>query len=939
MQRSVPRSILAYTVAVLAVACAGVVRWWLGRSLGDAFAFSILCAAVALAVWFGGYRPALVCLTLGFLVFATLFLDLDLRGPAFFAETRRVLTTFLYLVSCAIIIAFGQAMRIARARLEDTQEMERRTHQESQAALEALLGQLQVVTDSMSSAVARCSRDLRYQWVSKRYAEWVGRPAHEVIGQPIAAIIGPAGFEKLKPYFERVLSGHAVRYEEEVDFKGLGRRWLNAVYTATRDAAGIPDGWVAVVTDVTETRKTAAALRESEEKYRRMVETANEGIWTLDADARITFVNPRMAEMLGYAVEDMIGHLVWEFTFEEDLARAHELIARRRAGISEQADVRFRHREGKAVWTLMAARPILDGQQQFAGALDLFTDVTERRQAVDALRKQSERLRLLWEAATVLLTTEDPETMLHRLFDRIAPHFGLDAYFNFLVNEKGDALNLAACAGIPEEEARRIARLEFGQAVCGTVALHRQPLVATHIQQSDAPLVQLVKGYGIRAYACNPLLVEGRLLGTLSFASRTRDQFDADELDFLSTICQYVTVAYERVRLVQQLRTEDRRKDEFLATLAHELRNPLAPIGTALEILRIPNVEAATANQARVLMERQVQHLVRLVDDLLDVSRVMRGKITLHREHVELASIVARAVETVQPLIQAQDHQLTIHLPQESLPLEADPVRLAQVVGNLLTNAAKYTEPGGRITLTAEQEPATSSSSQGKEAGREVVLRVRDSGIGIAPDMLPRVFDLFVQADHAATRSQGGLGIGLTLVRNLVEMHQGTVRANSAGLGQGSEFVVRLPLAEILAKEPARGPRAEQHSPATSALSHRVLVVDDNIDAADSLAMLLRLQGHEVEVAHDGPSALQLAASVRPEMVFLDIGMPGMDGNEIARRLRRQPTLNGLVLVALTGWGAPEDRRRTADAGFDHHLVKPVEPIALDALLAALPQH
>jgi CheY-like chemotaxis protein/two-component sensor histidine kinase len=318
------------------------------------------------------------------------------------------------------------------------------------------------------------------------------------------------------------------------------------------------------------------------------------------------------------------------------------------------------------------------------------------------------------------------------------------------------------------------------------------------------------------------------------------------------------------------------------------------------------------------MMERQVHHLVRLVDDLLDVSRVMRGKIELRKEPVDLAAIAARAVETAQPLIQARGHDLSVRLPDRSLPLEADPVRLSQVVGNLLANAAKYTEPGGQIDLSARLE------------GSEAVLEVRDTGIGLAPEIIPRIFDLFVQAGHASERSQGGLGIGLTLARSLVELHGGTIEARSAGAGRGSTFVVRLPAGAPggVAPEGAVGDDARP-----DAAARRLLVVDDNQDAANSLGMLLRLQGHEVRVAYDGASALAIAPEYRPEIAFLDIGMPGMDGHELARRLREDPAASGLMLVAVTGWGTPEDRRRTADAGFDHHLVKPVDLEALARLL------
>jgi len=373
----------------------------------------------------------------------------------------------------------------------------------------------------------------------------------------------------------------------------------------------------------------------------------------------------------------------------------------------------------------------------------------------------------------------------------------------------------------------------------------------------------------------------------------------------------------------EALRDADRRKDEFLATLAHELRNPLAPIRNSLQILKMPRVDAATVERSREMMERQVHHLVRLVDDLLDVSRVMRGKIELRRERVELATVVARAVETVQPLVDAQGHELSVRLPNESLLLDADPVRLTQVVGNLLTNAAKYTEANGRIRLTAERE------------GDEAVLGVRDNGIGIAPAMLPRIFELFVQVDHASTKAHGGLGIGLTLVKNLVQMHNGTVEARSAGLGQGSEFVVRLPLTARTVEKEA-GPDTPLTGDPPGPTGHRLLVVDDNRDAADSLAMLLKLQGHEVRVAHSGPAALEMTKTYTPDVVFLDIGMPGMDGYEVARRLRQQPGLESVVLAALTGWGQQEDRRRTAEAGFNHHLVKPPEPQAVAGVLSVL---
>jgi signal transduction histidine kinase/CheY-like chemotaxis protein len=384
---------------------------------------------------------------------------------------------------------------------------------------------------------------------------------------------------------------------------------------------------------------------------------------------------------------------------------------------------------------------------------------------------------------------------------------------------------------------------------------------------------------------------------------------------------QYQTRAHLRAeaRAKQQLQDADRRKDEFLAMLAHELRNPLAPVRNSLQILRLADVHDPTVERVRLVMERQIGHLIRLVDDLMEVSRITRGKIELRPERMDLLRAIRSAVETSQPLIDAAGHDFELDLPGEPLPLDADPVRLAQVFANLLNNAAKYSDPSGRIRLGARRE------------GEEVVVVVRDEGIGIPPELLPHVFDLFTQLDSTHRRSQGGLGIGLTLVRSLVRMHGGSVAARSEGVGHGSEFEVRLPIArgEVTAEQ------APEAAP-VAASAMRVLVVDDNRDAADSLGVLLDSFGYQVEVTHDGPAALRAAELFRPELVLLDIGMPEMDGYEVARRLRSGPRGDALVLVALTGWGQEEDRQRTQAAGFDHHLVKPTDLDALQRLLAEL---
>ena len=369
-------------------------------------------------------------------------------------------------------------------------------------------------------------------------------------------------------------------------------------------------------------------------------------------------------------------------------------------------------------------------------------------------------------------------------------------------------------------------------------------------------------------------------------------------------------------RRAEALKDADRRKDEFLAMLAHELRNPLAPIRNGLEILRLTEGDPVAVARTRDMLRRQVEHLARLVDDLLDVSRITRGKVELRKQPVELGAALSRAVEGVRPLVDARHHKLTVVQPGRPVWAEADPARLTQVVGNLLTNAAKYSEEGGRIDLCLEED------------GEWAVVRVRDTGLGIPPEMLPRVFDLFTQVGRTLDRADGGLGIGLTLVRTLVELHGGTVQAHSDGVGKGSEFVVRLP------RTTAPGPAGTGPGAGRPVVPRRVLVVDDNPDAGDTLATLLTLAGHTVEVARGSLQAVEAARRFRPEAALLDIGLPGMSGYDLARQLRAEPFGRDLLRVALTGYGQEDDRRRATAAGFDHHLTKPADPAVLSELLA-----
>ena len=381
--------------------------------------------------------------------------------------------------------------------------------------------------------------------------------------------------------------------------------------------------------------------------------------------------------------------------------------------------------------------------------------------------------------------------------------------------------------------------------------------------------------------------------------------------------------ATERRCAEQALRDADRRKDEFLATLAHELRNPLAPIRTGLEVLKLAGDDPALCTEIRATMERQTDHMVRLIDDLLDASRITRGKLQLRKCRVELAEIVRNAIDSTRPLIDAAHHEFTVTLPPQPIFLDGDPHRLAQVLANLLNNAAKYTPARGQISLSARQH------------NLQVAIAIQDNGLGIPDDIKGRIFEMFGQIDRSTETGYAGLGIGLTLVNSLVEMHAGTVEVTSAGSNQGSEFIVRLP---ILPDSPPKDLPQPCLPIAAVSFATRILVVDDNRDALAVLSTMVRILGHEVRTAHDGVEAIGAAESFQPDAVLMDLGMPRMNGYEAARHIREQPWGQSMLLVATTGWGQDEDKRRSKEAGFDHHLVKPIDPTALRALLSRLTQ-
>jgi PAS domain S-box-containing protein len=652
------------------------------------------------------------------------------------------------------------------------------------------------------------------------------------------------------------------------------RPWTDEDEAIVRDVA--ERTWEAV-----ERARGEDRLRESDRRFRLMADAAPVLVWIADTTKACIWFNRPWLEFTGRSMQQETGYGWAEGVHPEDLGRCVSIYNQNfdnRQPFS--MEYRLRRHDGEYRWVLDNGIPLYEGPGgAFSGYIASCIDITDRKRAEEDLRR----------LAAVAEQSSD--------FIGIATLEGRGLF----LNPAGRRMT-----GVPAEA-------DIADYI---IADFFAPEDRAFVDTVVVPALFIEDGRWEGELRFRHLAT-GNLIPVLYKAFVVRD--DQGAAVSVATITRDIT---GQKRAEEALLQADRRKDEFLATLAHELRNPLAPIRQAVRIARSANATEAQRRWSHEVIERQANHMSRLLDDLLDAARITEGKLELRKELVELAAVIDTAVETARPLIDARRHHLTVSLPQKAVHLHADALRLAQVIANLVTNAAKYSEPEGRIDLSASPD------------GDGVIISVRDSGIGIEPSMLPRVFDMFSQATGALARSDGGLGIGLALVKGLVELHGGRVEARSAGLGCGSEFIVRLPRCPV-----APVPAADESEPVPSrsaGASLKIVVADDSRDSVDSLKLLLDLDGHDVHAAHDGEEAFEVAASVQPQVVLLDIGMPKLNGYEVARRIRAQPWGAHVKLIALTGWGQSQDRKRAADAGFDHHLTKPVDHDAVLSLLQQL---
>lgn len=776
-------------------------------------------------------------------------------------------------------------------------------------------------------------------WMSgtDKLCNYFNQPWLDFTGRTIEQEMGNGWLEGVHPDdCQHCLDTYVTAFEGRQQFQMEYRlRRFDGVYRWVIDT-GIPRftlegdflGYIGSCIDITDRFQAEVALRQSESRLRLMIESAKDyAIFTLDLNGTIASWNSGAERLLGYTDAEAIGCRGSIMFTPEDKEQGRAEKERQIALTQGQAENERWHmrKDGSRFWASGLMMPLQDETGNTQGFVNILQDKTAQRQA-------NQRLNLLYEMTSDLLATEQPLALMNTLFSKLSAQLDLHCYYNFLVEEKDNRqkLHLSNFSGISEEVVAAMEWIDFGQYICGQVARDRRQLVLDREQLATNPHAQIIRSMGITAYAAQPLIAQGRLLGTLSFGSRTRTCFTSEEIDLLQVTCDQVAIALERVNLTtslqqqaEQLLQANRIKDEFLAVLSHELRSPLNPILGWSKLLQVRKFDEAKTAQALATIERNAKLQSELIEDLLDVSRILQGKLSLNPTSIDLASTITAALETVRLAAQAKSIAVEVSLDSNVGAVSGDPTRLQQVVWNLLSNAVKFTPAGGRVEVRLEQ------------VGNQAQITISDNGKGIPKEFLPYVFDYFRQADSATTRKFGGLGLGLAIVRYLVELHGGTVQADSPGEELGATFTVRLPLMPI---EPAVNHQEQCSEASLNLKGVQVLVVDDDTDTREFLVFLLQQAQASVIWANSAGEALAALMQFKPDVLLSDIGMPDMDGYMLLRQVRALPPEQGgqIPAIALTAYAGDVNQQQALAAGFQRHIAKPVEPDELIGVIVNL---
>ena len=787
---------------------------------------------------------------------------------------------------------------------------------DSEGQLSGAINVLMDVTEQRSAEAARLETEQRFASFMRYLpaAAWIkdaaGRYAHandyaqKIFGTPLDELKGRTDLEVFPPNTASAFrendqhvfeSGQAVRRIELLEHDGDGMHESIVTKFPILDESGAIAAVGGVAIDVTEQRRAIEALRESEARYRRLAELLPVGVYTCRApEGTITYYNKEATRIWGRtpAEGDTDERFCGSYRlFQPDGAfLPHDAcpmaVTLRDGSEFRNEEVIVERPDGSRATVRVNIDPIRDADGKVVGAVNVFHDTTALRDAQRKITEEKDNLQTLLETLPVaVMIAHDRDCR------RIS---GNPAAEHLLRTQAGGNLSKSAP---PSEQPDHFRVLKQGKIVL----------------PDELPVQRAAKGEAIRDEEIDLEFNDGALIHATVSARPLLDAMGSSR----GAVAAMLDIT-DLKNAEKALKEADRRKDEFLATLGHELRNPLAPIRMGLEIMKMAGDDRQKLQRTRDMMVRQTEQLITLVDDLLDVSRITRGKIELQKRPVKLTEVIQHAVEASRPWVEEAGHQMTVDAPEEGTLIEGDPNRLTQILSNLLNNACKYTPHGGRIWLTARRQ------------GREAVVSVQDNGVGLPPDTAGRIFDMFTQLETPRGVQQSGLGIGLTLVRQLVEMHGGVVEVHSEGADRGTKFTIRLPVLAGASGEDDAAEAAVEANPA----QRRVLVVDDNKAAADSLSMVMHELGHEVRTAYDGAQAVVVAAEFRPHVMMMDLGMPNMDGYEAARRIRQEPWGEGLLLVAVSGWSQEQHKSRATEAGFDHHVVKPIEAADIRRMLA-----